>query len=33
MLPDMRRCEHRQTDWRMALVESACETFTGVMLP
>jgi len=29
MLPDMRRCENRQTDW----VGTACGTFTGVMLP
>jgi hypothetical protein len=33
MLPDMRRGENRQTDWRMTLMGSACETFTGVMLP
>jgi hypothetical protein len=32
LLPDM-RCENRQTDWRMTLVGTACETFTGVMLP
>jgi hypothetical protein len=33
MMPDMQRCENRQDDWRMPLVGSACETFTGVMLP
>ncbi len=31
--PGIRPCENRQTDSRNALVGTACETFTGVMLP
>jgi hypothetical protein len=33
VMPGIRRCENRQTDSRNALVGTACETFTGVMLP
>jgi hypothetical protein len=32
-MPGNRRAEYRQAGLRMALVETVCETFTGVMLP
>jgi hypothetical protein len=33
MLPGIRRSENRQTESRIALVETGFGTFTGVMLP